>query len=155
MNGRPQVLVAVGSDTLALRMRLMLEAEGAEPVVMAGPLPAEVRAVLAVAAPAASDRVRQVAPGVPIIEVADGEDWDGLRRRLAEALGHGQASPPPSEAEALAAALQRARILLVDDSVTYREFLRHELARLGAVVTVCPDPAKAVAHLEQGGGTAY
>jgi CheY-like chemotaxis protein len=151
MTARKRVLLAVGSDTLALRLRLMIEAEGGDVVILDGGAALPMAGIdVAVAVPAEVDEVLRSAPGVPVIEVRSGEDWEGLRRRLVRAM----APPPPaplSEAALLGAALAKARILLVDDSVTYREFLRLELARLGAAVTVCSDPVKAMAMLGQGG----
>lgn len=144
MSGRPRVLVAAGSETLALRLRLMLEAVGAEAVALGDRSGGDIQ--LAISVPTLVAQVRAHSPGVPVIELGDADDWDALRARLAQTL-----SAPPSEADELARALVRARILLVDDSVTYREFLRHELARLGAAVTVCGNADDAQAHLAGGG----
>lgn len=80
------------------------------------------------------------------MEVDEAEDLDQLRRRLAAAL----TEPASGEAEELNLALARARILLVDDSVTYREFLRLELSRLGARVTTCANAEEAMEHLRIG-----
>lgn len=145
MNGRPRVLVAAGSDTLQLRLRLMVEAEGGEAVALENGMVDGVRLVLAV--PALRARAAAAAPGQTVIELADDADWPQLRRRLAEAL-----APPSavSEAEAMGAALARARILLVDDSVTYREYLRQELVGLGAAVSVCGTADDAMARLAAG-----
>jgi CheY-like chemotaxis protein len=159
MTASPRVLVAVGSDTLALRLRLMIEAEGGEVVMLDGSTPLPIFGIaVAVAAPGAAATVRQAAPGVPMIEVGASEDWQALRDRLVNAMslpagsgpaGSGPAGSGSSEAEFLAAAIAHARILLVDDSVTYREFLRLELTRLGAEVSVCPDPSKVLELLRQ------
>lgn len=143
MNARPRVLVAVASETAALRLRLMLEAEGAE-VVPPGGSVADVR--LVVATRGLAPRARAEAPGVPLLELGDAEDWAALRARLSAAL-----AVPSGESEALAAALVGARLLLVDDSVTYREYLRQNLARMGAQVTVCGGADEARRHLEDGG----
>lgn len=144
MNGYKRVLLAAGSDTLALRLRLMVEAEGGEVVVLGAAPPEDV--ALAVALPALVPLVRAEAPGVRVIELADNEDWDRLRARLADAL-----AGPDSEMARLAAEVARARVLLVDDSVTYREYLRQNLVHLGAAVTVCGNADTALSHLAAGG----
>lgn len=145
MNGPGRVLLAVGSDTLALRLRLMLEAEGAEVVVLGTEPPEDV--ALAVTVAALAPRVRAEAPGVQVVELGEHEDWERVRARLADALVRGE-----SESERLAAGLAHARLLLVDDSVTYREYLRHQLAALGVGVTVCGSAEDALGHLATGGG---
>lgn len=144
MNGRLRVLVAASSDTLTLRLRMMIEAEGAEAEVLGGAVVDGVDLVVTI--PGMAARARAAAPGVPILAFEDGEDWERLRQRLAGALAALQ-----SEAEALSAGLRGARILLVDDSVTFREYLRQEMVRLGAVVTVCGNADDALAHLAVGG----
>lgn len=148
MNRRPRVLVAAGSDTLLLRLRLMVEAEGGEAVALGGDPVDGVRLVLAV--PALKARAAAAAPGLPVIELSDDQDWSQLRRRLAEALEPPSVAPG-SEGDALAAALSQARILLVDDSVTFREYLRQELVRLGASVSVCGTADAAMVQLADGG----
>lgn len=140
-----RVLLAASSETLMLRLRLMVEAEGAEAVTLDGDEAEGCRVV--VAAPALVEKARRAAPGVPLIELGDGEDWESVRRRLVHALN---APVAAIEADALSAALGHARILLVDDSVTFREYLRHELVRLGAAVTVCGNAADAQAQLAAG-----
>lgn len=144
MSGPVRVLVAASSDTLALRLRLMVEAEGAKAEVLGDEAVDGV--VLVVTMPALAARARAMAPGVPVIVLDESADWEKLRQRLAGAL-----AAQASEAEALAAALRQARILLVDDSVTFREYLRQELVRLGAVVTVCGNAVDALAELARGG----
>lgn len=146
MSARPQVLVAAGSETLALRLRLMVEAEGAEALAFDGQEPPD-GLMLAVCAPSQVALVRAAAPRLPVLEVVDGEEWDGLRARLAGMLAAPVAEAPVSEADDLSAALGRARILLVDDSITYREFLRLELTRLGASVTACGSAKDGLARL--------
>ena len=54
---------------------------------------------------------------------------------------------PPSAAEIF----RRARILIVDDSATYREFLRAELEQEGCQVTAARNADEAVAALAGGG----
>ncbi|MGE5514410.1 MAG: response regulator transcription factor [Bacteroidota bacterium] len=145
MTAPARVLVAANSETLLLRLRLMVEAEGAEAVALGGGGSDGYRAVVAV--PALAEQARRAAPGVPMIELDDAEDWDAVRRHLVNALIAPAATP---EADALSAALGHARILLVDDSVTFREYLRHELVRLGAAVTVCGNADDAQALLAAG-----
>ncbi|HLO76203.1 MAG TPA: response regulator [Magnetospirillum sp.] len=142
---RPSVLVAVGSETLALRLRLMVEAEGGEPVTLRdGASP-----IAAITVPALTAQVRQHLPDVRVIELADGDDWEGVRGRLATLL-----APPaacgPSESDQLSAALSASHLLVVDDSVTYREFLRMELEKLGATITVCGKPEDVLDQLAAG-----
>lgn len=144
MSGQVRVLVAANSDTLVLRLRLMIEAEGAEAAVLDDKAVDNVG--LVVTMPALAARARAAAPGVPVIELEEGEDWERLRQRLS-----GGVAALASEAEALAAALRQARILLVDDSITFREYLRQELVRLGALVTVCGSAADALAQLAGNG----
>lgn len=150
MNGPVRVLVAAGSGTLGLRLRLMLEAEGAE-VVMASDMVAvgspEVQLVVATASQAAM--AGGLAPGIKLMEIDESENWEALRHRLSALLSLG-AESDLSEADQMAAALARARILLVDDSVTYREFLRLELTRLGAMVVACSNAEDALARLTGG-----
>lgn len=147
MTPRPRVLVAAGSGTFALRLRLMLEAEGAE-VLMVNELPIGTppAAQLLVTTPSRRHEARSLDTAAYLIEVEEQEDVDKLRSRLSAAL----ADPGPLEARELEAALARARILLVDDSVTYREFLRLELSRLGAQVTACATAEEALEHLRTG-----
>lgn len=144
MSGPVRVLVAANSDTLVLRLQMMIEAQGAQAEVLGGNVVDGVDLVLTI--PGMAARARAAAPGVPVIAFEDGEDWERLRQRLAGGL-----AALESEADALSAGLQGARILLVDDSVTFREYLRQELVRLGAVVTVCGNADDALAHLAAGG----
>lgn len=144
MSGRGRVLVAAGSETLVLRLRLMVEAEGADAAVLGEGDLSGIR--LVVAAPALRAAAMATVPGVPVIELSDGEDWEQLRHRLAAAL-----AAPTTEGDELAAALATARILVVDDSVTFREYLRQELVRLGASVSVCGTADEALARLAAGG----
>jgi CheY-like chemotaxis protein len=144
MTARPRVLVAAGSDTFALRLRLMLEAEGADVLMVSElPLGTPPSARLVVTTPSRRNEIRSLDSAAPVVEVDEHEDFDQLRSRLTAAL----ADPGPREARELGEALARARILLVDDSATYREFLRLELSRLGAQVTACPTAEEALEHL--------
>lgn len=144
-----RVLVAVTTETLALRLRLMVEAEGGEAVSLADVSAlGHDRLVLALVSAIMAERVAQTVPGVPVHVIDQFGAWEDVRRRIAAALR--PAAEQGSEAEEMARALGRARILLVDDSVTYREFLRLELSRLGAEVVTCASADEALAHL--GGG---
>lgn len=147
MTAPNRVLVAVTTETLALRLRLMVEAEGGEAVTLAD-LAAlgRDRLVLALVSGILAERVAQTAPGVPVQQIDQSGAWDQVRQRIAAALR--PAAEQASEAEEMAHALRRARILLVDDSVTYREFLRLELSRLGAEVVACASANEALAHLD-------
>lgn len=149
MTARVRVLVATGSGTLGLRLRLMLEAEGAEVSMvtdMVSGVGSDVQ--LVVATPGQAAMAGGLAPGAVMMEVDEREDWDVMRRRLAAALTPQAAER--SEADHMNAALARARILLVDDSATYREFLRLELTRLGAKVTACSNAEDALTQLCEG-----
>lgn len=136
----PQILIVTGSETLALRLRLMAESEGAQ-VAVANDLGAALREAAnarpdAVMVDRSMDQWRGIGPladNIPILMVdAARPDWEKLRDRLAAIL----AGDAPAESVLLANSLARARILLVDDSVTYREFLRHELEASGAEIQV-------------------
>lgn len=136
----PRVLVVTESETLALRLRLMAESEGAQVAVaedLAGALreaaTARPDAVMVDKAMAPWRGIGPLAQDIPILMVdAARPDWDKLRGRLA----HIMTGEAPAESVLLANSLARARILVVDDSVTYREFLRHELESLGAEIHV-------------------
>lgn len=154
MSGMPPVVAVVTeTEVTGLRLRLMLEAEGA--VVMAGSaeslslLSPPPRLVLADAASArAVRRWLDLSPvRVPLVVVEDepAVDWEAVRRRLSALLCEA------SEGAALAAALARARVLVVDDSVTYREYLRQELQGWGAVVRTAGNASEALAALEREG----
>jgi CheY-like chemotaxis protein len=147
MSQRPRVLVAAGADTFGLRLRLMLEAEGAD-VLMVDELTIGTppSAQLLVATRGRAAEARGLDSAARLVEVDEAEDLDQLRCRLSAAL----TQPAGGEAEELNLALGRARILLVDDSVTYREFLRLELSRLGARVTPCATAEEALEHLRIG-----
>lgn len=152
MSQAARVLIVTGSDSVALRLRLMAEAEGAEAVIAADAAAAMREMANAppdvVMADSTMERWRTIGPlpgTIPVLMVDSSRpDWDRLRHRLQIAL----AGNAPSEVEYLARSLAQARILVVDDSVTYREFLRHELERNGAEVVVCGSGAEGIAELE-------
>jgi|AGTN01.1.fsa_nt_gi Response regulators consisting of a CheY-like receiver domain and a winged-helix DNA-binding domain len=149
MTAPGRVLVAVADETLALRLRLMVEAEGGETVTLA-----EVTALgggsiaLALVSAELAGRARHALPEVPV-RIVEGGEWSGIRDSLATVLA--PAGDGVSEGDEMVRALAQARILLVDDSVTYREFLRLELSRLGAEVVTCAAAGEAMALLGRGG----
>lgn len=144
----PIAVVVSGSETVRLRLRLMLEAEGAE-VRVAADAEAAVRAAsdpsVRLAVVDSAGQGVAFADGVPVLALGDRPDWDAVRRSVRRHLAFG-----PGEDEALKTALSTARILVVDDSVTYREYLRLELGRLGCTVQATGDPDLALAQLETG-----
>jgi CheY-like chemotaxis protein len=130
-----RVVVAVSDETLELRLRLLVEAEGGEVTSLSDAATGEGRTVLILVSSDRSRRICQALPGIAVYVVDAADDWDAVRNCIAEALA--SQDDTLSEAGALARALAQARVLLVDDSVTYREFLRLELTRMGAEVVVC------------------
>lgn len=140
---KPLVLVLTQSETFGLRLRLMLEQDGAEVIVaarMADCVPADMGAPRLVV----TDGLVASPAHIPtlVVEAGTSDDWELVRRRLSMVLVAGG-----GEAGWLAAALAQSRILVVDDSQTYREYLRLELSRMGALVTVCGSVAEALAAL--------
>lgn len=133
------VMVLCTSETERLRLRLMIEAEGGR-VCFAGEAAEDV--CLIVAEPGAAD----AALGVPVLELPPQPDWHLVRLRVREAL-----TGDMGEDDRLASALAGAGILVVDDSATYREFLRGELGRAGARVVTVADAEAAMDHLAGGG----
>jgi CheY-like chemotaxis protein len=143
MTRAPLVAVLARSSTVAMRLRLLLEAEGARVVVVedADALLAQGRPNLVVADKQSVPTVRL--GGVPVIAFLD--DWAALRHEIGTALrGAGRSV---EESGHLAAALGRARVLVVDDSQTYREFLRLELTHYGATAHTCASAADALARV--------
>lgn len=143
MTRAPLVAVLARSGTVALRLRLLLEGEGARVVVVddAGALLTQGRPSLVIADKQNVPAVRL--DGVPVIAFLD--DWEALRRDIGKALR--DVGRSVEEAAHLAAALGQARVLVVDDSQTYREFLRLELTRQGATVRTCATAADALAQV--------
>lgn len=151
------VLVVAGSQTAAVRLRLMIEAEGAQARMASDWQDGERQARAdppGLVVVEGSDRhgeiarrVRAWAGAVPVLVVDPAAaDWDSMRRQLGRWLATG--GEGEAEARALAGALDQARLLVIDDSVTYREFLRHELEAAGARVQVCGDADDALRHLK-------
>lgn len=148
MSEGARVLIVTGSESVALRLRMMVEAEGAVAVIAADAAAAMREAASApldvVMADKALDR-GFLAKTIPVLMVDPSRpDWDNLRLRLEGALRGGE----PSEAELLARSLSQARLLIVDDSVTYREFLRHNLEKRGAEIVVCASGVEGIALLK-------
>ncbi|MEW5728815.1 MAG: response regulator [Pseudomonadota bacterium] len=141
------ILAITSSETMALRLRLLIESEGGNAHVAATAAEARRQAETtpprAIIAAAGARDLGAWVGAIPVIAL--GEDWMALRRQVAEALAGGAGG----EARELAGALSRCRLLLVDDSVTYREFLRHELERAGVAVTVRGGAEEALAAVRQ------
>lgn len=143
MSEAPLVVVLARSETVALRLRLMLEGEGARVVVAdEPPMPsAHERPALVVADRQGAERARSQCRGIPVVAFLD--DWEAVHDEVIRALrAVGLAG---EESHHLAAALRQARVLVVDDSQTYREFLRLELSRQGAAVRSCASADAALA----------
>jgi CheY-like chemotaxis protein len=136
------VMVLCTSETARLRLTLMIEAEGGQ-ARFAGESAEGV--CLVVAEPGAADR-SWTALGVPVLELPQHPDWSLIRLRVRDAL-----TGEVGEDDRLASALVGARILVVDDSATYREYLRGELGRVGAQVVPIADSEAAMARLMEGG----
>lgn len=154
----PNVTVIDASPTQSLLLRHKLEERGVA-VTAAGTLadglaasateaPAAVLLNLASTGADAHDvivRIRERFPDVPVVLVGGAPDLtcdgrrvhivaggepDGAVREVCRLLALPDARPSAMEV------LHRARVLVVDDSVTYREFLRLELEEAGCAVSV-------------------
>ena len=159
MNGL-RSLVVMGSQTQGLLLKLLLEERGVETVCVEGVEPA-----LAEIAGNAQDLL--IVEG----DLAGATGLADLRARSDAAvmvLGRGEGEHDPSDPKALVEAacallerrsapptvpeiFSRARILIVDDSATYREFLRAELEQEGCTVTAARNADEAVSALAGGG----
>lgn len=159
MNGL-RSLVVMGSQTQGLLLKLLLEERGVETVCVDG-----VESALAEIAGNSQDLL--IVEG----ELAGPTGLADLRARSDAAvmvLGRSDGEHDPSDPKALveeACALlerrsapptvpeifRRARILIVDDSATYREFLRAELEQEGCTVTAARNADEAVTALAGGG----
>lgn len=159
-----KVLVVIGSQTQGLLFKHLLEQQGLEAVCVDG-VPAA-REVLAEGAPAAlladssslgAEAMAELralcaapmlalgnAPLPPGVQRADGADPLAVAAAVA-ALASSAPAPTPH------ALLGRARILVVDDSVTYREFLRMELETEGCQVLIARNGEEAEEALQAGG----
>ncbi len=159
MNGL-RTLVVMASQTQGLLLKLLLEERGVETACVEG------------TAPALAELARQ--PQDLLIVEGDTVGVDGLAALRAGSaasvivLGHGEDARDPADprgvvdeaialleqrnsAPTAAAIFRRAHILIVDDSATYREFLRAELEQEGAHVTAARNADEAVAALSGGG----
>lgn len=168
-------LVLTSSETMSLRLRLLAEGEGSEARTVSNAADA-----LAQAGAARLLVVDERPPGMRLEELlrqwrrrndaasvlllgsreapsgvltaAPGQ-WDEIRRALVQGLRNAPAPAGPDEQDeggAFTAALGRASILVVDDSVTFREYLRGELAREGASVH-CTGKADEALRMIEGG----
>ena len=122
------VLVLCSSEAERLRLALMIEAEGGE--VRFSGSPTEGVDLVVTDAGTLDGSLQALA--VPVVELPARPNWEVIRHQVHEAI-----SGQVGEADRLAAALVGARMLVVDDSATYREYLRGQLVLAGAeVVTV-------------------
>ena len=168
-----KVLVVIGSQTQGLLFKHLLEQQGLEALCVDG-LPAA-RKSLAEFKPAAllvdssslgADAVTELRrhadapmlvlgsaalPALPGVQRADGANPQAVVRALADLLAVPPASPAASSGPTPADILRRGRILVVDDSVTYREFLRLELEAEGCRVLIARNAAEAETALDSGG----
>lgn len=124
---RPADLLLIEGDEAAPATVAELRRHGEAPVIMLGP--AE----------------RAAAMPIPDVDWVDPADPRAVVRDAVTALE--RRNEPPTAAEIL----KRARILVVDDSATYREFLRAELEQEGCHVIAARNADEAVAALEDGG----
>lgn len=167
----PRALIVVASQTQGLLLKLLLEEQGiqascvdttGEAVAELARQPADLLLVEGDRAAAATlaelgrhsrapaillgpaDRATIV--GLPVdTQWADPADSHAVVREAMAVLERRNA--PPTITEILA----RARILVVDDSATYREFLRAELEEAGCHVVAARNADEAVAALQDGG----
>ena len=133
LSRRPFDLLMVEANGEAARTLAELRRLSPAPAILLGP--AERAAELGVPGPGRSGDVQWVDPA----------DSQGVVRQAIALLDRRNA--PPSVADVL----RRARILVVDDSATYREFLRAELEEDGCHVVAARNADEAVAALEDGG----
>ncbi|MBP2298940.1 response regulator transcription factor [Azospirillum picis] len=159
MNGH-RTLVVMASQTQGLLLKLLLEERGVDTTCVEGVEPALsemarvsydlliVEGDLAGTTGLAELRARSSA-SVMVIGRGEGEhdssDPQGLVAQAVALLERRTA--PPSAADIF----RRARILIVDDSATYREFLRAELEQEGCAVTAARNADEAVTALAGGG----
>ena len=167
----PRALIVVASQTQGLLLKLLLEEQGIEAscVDTLEPAAAELSRqpvdLLMVEGDGAAPRVlaelRRYSPAPAILlgpperaeqvtlppdaQWADPADSRNVVREAITILERRNA--PPSAADIL----KRARILIVDDSATYREFLRAELEEDGCHVVAARNADEAVTALEDGG----
>jgi len=165
----PKVLVVIGSQTQGLLFKHLLGEQGLDAVCVEaiGPAAAALAdgkpaAILVDASSLGADAVAELRrrsdapilvlgsaalPPLPGVHRADGPDPKTAARQLKGLLAAPAGRALPSEADIL----RRSRILVVDDSVTYREFLRMELEAEGCQVQVARNADEAEAALGDGG----
>ncbi|WP_207458861.1 response regulator [Azospirillum sp. SYSU D00513] len=166
----PRALIAVSSQTQGLLLKLLLEEQGIEAVCVeridgaVADLSLRSADLLLVesglAGPEEIAELRRRCPA-PVILLSGSQVGAGRRDGDAPAIDladpHAvvreatailaQRNGPPSAADIF----RRARILIVDDSATYREYLRAELEEEGCNVTAARNAEEAVAALDDGG----
>ncbi|WP_029011029.1 response regulator [Azospirillum halopraeferens] len=174
MSARP-IAVIDASPTQSLLYRIRLEERGLEVVgidSLAGAAALGTRApaavlvnlrTLAVDAGAAVAAVRAAAPDVALVLVGDGTggspppgvhrvaggDPDAVVAEVCRVAAEDRApASAPAARPGPEEVFRRGRILVVDDSVTYREFLRLELEDAGCTVVVTGGAGDAFAALE-------
>ncbi|WP_448187764.1 response regulator transcription factor [Azospirillum sp. sgz301742] len=169
VKGPAKILVVIGSQTQGLLFKHLLEQEGLEAQCVDG-MP-EAHEALAKSKPAAllvdssslgADAVTELrrrvdAPMLVLgsaalpadsgVQRADGANPPAVVRALADLLAAPAAFPVTAPADIL----RRGRILVVDDSVTYREFLRLELEAEGCRVLIARNATEAETALNAGG----
>lgn len=162
------VLVVTSSETLSLRLRSIVEGEGGCAVIpvdpgeiMAAATDKSMRLLLTDGRPPGLDAEtllagwRSAAEGKPVVLIgvgASSEDvtvvapgaWEVVRIEVKRLL-----TPPTDEAAAFAGAFNQASIIIVDDSVTYREYLRNAFASEGADVRTTGNVTEVAALIEQ------
>lgn len=170
---RPRVLVVVGSQTQALLFRHLLDQQGVEALCVDGVaaaidrMTAEPPAAMLVDATSlgpnavAELRHHSDAPILAIgqtplpmagdIRRADGGDPQATARALKELLARNAEPPPTASPPSPAEIMRRSTVLVVDDSVTYREFVRLEFESEGCKVQVARNAEEAEAILLAGG----
>lgn len=166
-----RALIVVASQTQGLLLKLLLEEQGIEAACVDALEPAVVELYRQPAdllmvegdgsAPQVLAELRRFCPAPAILlgsaeraaafplpadaQWADPADSRAVVRDAVAVLERRNA--PPTAADIL----KRARILVVDDSATYREFLRAELEEEGCHVVAARNADEAVTALEDGG----
>lgn len=159
-----RIVVLNGSATQALLYAHMLEQHGATVTVtadvetalaaLAGNPPDAVLVDAGFAAAAARLRAASPVPALVLlggsapadvtdVHTPDAGDPEALAGFVSALLAEREAPPPVAEV------FRRARMLIVDDSVTYREFLRMELEEEGSQVDIARNAEEAVQALTE------
>lgn len=171
---RPKVLVVIGSQTQALLFKHLLEEQGMDASCVDGVGPALERiadsppaALLVDATSLGAEAVTELRrhTAVPMLVLgsatlptaagahrADSGNPLAAARALKDLLTeHAAPAAASHQAPTPAEILRRSRILVVDDSVTYREFLRLELEAEGCRIQVARNAEEAETALVAGG----